>query len=343
MRRMFQVVSTIAVLAMAVPAAAQQTATVQIDFPGAAAVEAGMSDPKPVEKDAEGRRRAAIAVPVGSEGTVYGMTRPDGTIVVRLVSDGQPAPAGFKDCGRFRAGQNLTFNPGTFTVTPGSAGGSTVSTRGTNQWPYQSRFLLDVRGGIGTGSFLDVVDTNCAEIENDLGLNCSGKDRGRTWLFGVGGRITISELYDLGLRVDYLEPSDITFTSTGTFDGLQISSDARGSGHIWNFSGEVGISPTPRFRIYGGGRLSPFSLKTTQTLTILNQTDTETQDYSGVGRGIYIGVGLPLTSNLSVFGETGRTWLKDSSVDADDEEFDEAFSAWILGVHWTFRALRGSR
>ena len=84
MRRIFKVSVIIAVLVTAVSAEAWQTGMVEIDFPGAAAVEAGMSDPKPVEPDPQGRRRASIVVPLNDRGTVYAMKRADRTARIEM-------------------------------------------------------------------------------------------------------------------------------------------------------------------------------------------------------------------------------------------------------------------
>jgi hypothetical protein len=324
---MFQVVSVIAVLAMAVPAAAQPTATVDIDFPGAAAVEAGMSDPKPVDPDAQGRRRASIVVPIGDEGTVYTMKRPDGTIVVRLVSNGQPAPTGFKVGGRYRAGQRLTFDSGTLTVTTGGAGFIERAGR---------RFGFGARGGVGSGSLLDIVEKNCMEIRNDLGLNCTGSDRGGTWELGLDATWPVAAMFDVAIRGTFTRTPEISIDAKGSFEGFDISSRGTSRGDIWTLGAEVGVSPTPRIRLSAGGGFSPFHFDHEQTFTFLNQTEREDGENSGIGRSAWGGVRFALNDRWSLYGEAGRTWLKDSSVGEDEEEFYERYSRWMLGIHYLF-------
>ena len=328
MRRMFSVLAMMAVLLPAVPAVAQQTATVRIDFPGAAAVEAGMNDPKPVDPDPQGRRRASIVVPLNDQGTVYAMTQPNGTVVVRLVSSGQPAPSGFKAVGTYRAGQELTFDTKTLTVSQGPGSAPTTSTG-------NSPISFGVRGGIGTGSLSDLAE-NCDEFIDEFGLSCSGDDRGFVWTTGADVRWHLSEIVDLTLRGNYTRTPTFSVEANGTIEGLEISSTGSGHGHIWTFAGELGVSPAPRWRIYGGGGLSPFTFDSETSISAFGLTERSTQENSGLGRTGYFGIEHALSHHFSIFGEAGRTWLKDDDVADDEEPFDEAFTTWIVGVRWSF-------
>jgi hypothetical protein len=329
MRRMFQVLSVVGVLLTAVSAHAQ-TATVQIDFPGAAAVEAGMSDPKPVDPDPQGRRRASIAVPTGDRGTIYAMTRANGTTVVRLVSDGQPAPTGFTKAGRYSAGQQITFDTKTLTISQASGPNSMDDARGTNRWRGGARF------GFGYGSYGDAIDDNCDELTSDLDLTCEGDNGGPTWFVGGDFGRMITEDVDFRFRGSLMRLPKISLTADGTFEGINISATGSGSGNLWILGGEVGYHATPRIRIYGGGAISPFTFDSELSVDVFGQTETEEQDFSGIGRTLLGGLEWKLRNRVSLFGEVSRTWLKDDSVGSDAEPFDERLTALRMGIRLGF-------
>jgi hypothetical protein len=326
---MLQAVSLVTALAMAVPVSAGQATTVEIDFPGAAAVEAGMNDPKSVDPDPEGRRRATIVVPPGDSGTIYAMTRPDGTTVVRLVSDGQPAPSGFTRCGRYRAGDRLSFDVKTLTVTSAgtAAGGSGAAAEQTFNW---TGFYVGINAGYGSGSLLDVVEENCGDFDQQLGLACDGDDRGPVWALGIDARYAFSRLFDAGFRAEYSKPEDITLNASGNVENIAITSMSRASGSLWNFSGQVGVSPASRLRLYGGFGATKFDVDLTSTFSAFNQTETQTDTATGWGRHAYGGAEYYFHPRFSIFGEGGRSWLKDES-DDDDEDFEETYSRWMFG------------
>lgn len=334
MPRMFQVFSIIAVLVTAVSAHAQPAGQVVIDFPGATAVEAGMSDPKPVDPDPEGRRRATIVTPVGDTGTIYAMTRADGTTVVRLVSTGDPAPAGFKEVGTYRDGDHLTFDVAAMTLATAVLATAAMHNNAVG------RFGLGVSVSAGTGSFLNVVSRNCANIEADLGLDCDGEDRGPIWAVHVDGRWYISPVLDAIIRFGFINPDVLTINSTGTFENTPVTLATRKTGNLWDVSAALGYSFTPRFRVFAGGGLMKFDLDVTNTVTAFNQTNTEMQNFWGWGRQFFGGGEFFLNRRVSIFGEFGGAWLKDLGESGDDDDFDETYSRMLVG----FRiALAGGR
>lgn len=336
MRRIGLVFSLLAALGLATNADAQTAGSVAFDFPGGAAVEAGLTSPKPVPPDADGNRRTRIAVPVGSQGTVYATTRADGTTVVYLIPDGEQPPnlAGLRRCGRYRDGDRLALNTRTLVLTSDIATAPTAAMMN----PSQGSLNLGFRFGIGTGSLLGVVKKFCAESVNQ-NLTCSGDDRGVVLDVGVDAQWYLSRHLDVGVRVGYIKPSETTINATGTLGNQTLSNNGFARGHLWSFGGDVGYYPTDRIRINSGVRLAPWSYTSGQTFTFANQSQPFEQENSGIARGFFLGA----RHNLGRYGislEGSRVWLKDTSVVGEDEPFDERFSMWMLAFHYTFASLR---
>lgn len=201
--------------------------------------------------------------------------------------------------------------------------------------PGQARgFSIGVYAGVGSGSLLDVIDENCDSFDGAFGLECSGDDRGAVWALGVDARWALNRSVDLGLRAEYTRPADITLNASGIFEGIPLTSMLRGDGSLSNVSGQVGLSPSERFRIYSGYGASRFDFDVTATLTAFNLTETQTDNASGWGHHFYAGAEYYLRPRLSLYGEAGRSWLKDDSGNATEEDFDETYSRWIVGARF---------
>jgi predicted porin len=193
-------------------------------------------------------------------------------------------------------------------------------------------FYIGVHAGFGIGSLLDVIDENCGNFDGAFGLECSGDDRGPVWALGVDARWAMNRFLDLGLRAEYAKPSDITLEATGIFEGIPLETMLRGDGSLANFAGQLGVSVSERFRLYSGYGASRFDFDITATFTAFGQTQTQTDNASGWGHHFYAGAEYVLRPRLSLFGEGGRSWLKDESGNAEAEDFDEKYSRWIAGA-----------
>jgi hypothetical protein len=196
------------------------------------------------------------------------------------------------------------------------------------------RFYVGVHAGFGSGSLLDVIDENCGSFDGAFGLECTGDDRGAVWAVGVDARWGVNRFLDLGLRAEYTKPADITLDASGIFEGIPLASMLRGEGSLSNFSGQVGLSASERFRIYSGYGASRFDFDVTATFTAFNQTETQTDNASGWGHHFYAGAEYFLRPRLSLFGEGGRSWLKDDSSNLQEEDFEETYSRWIVGARF---------
>jgi hypothetical protein len=195
-------------------------------------------------------------------------------------------------------------------------------------------FNLGVHAGFGSGSLLDVIDENCGNFDGAFGLECTGDDRGPVWAVGVDARWSLNRFLDFGVRAEYTKPADITLNATGIFEGIPLGSMLRGEGSVSNFSGQVGLSVSERFRIYGGYGASRFDFDITATFTAFNETETQTDTASGWGRHFYAGAEYFLRPRLSLFGEGGRSWLKDDSGNSEEQDFDETYSRWVAGARF---------
>ena len=204
--------------------------------------------------------------------------------------------------------------------------------------PGTSRWSGGLRFGVGNGSF-DLVDDNCADLVlPDFNLDCDGDDSGVAWLGAADIRWLVTDLVDVGLRGGVIRPSKITLNGTATIEGLDISADASGQATIWTLGAEVGVRPTPRFRLYGGAGLSPFTFDSKITITVFDLTESEEQENSGVGRALWGGAEwIPSARDpWAIYAEFHRTSLKDDDVGSDEEPFDEAFKGFFVGVRWSF-------
>lgn len=193
---------------------------------------------------------------------------------------------------------------------------------------------VGVHAGWGSGSLLDVANETCDEFDDFFELECSGDDRGPVWALGMDARWQFNRLLDFGGRVEYSKPADITLSANGDFEGIPFNSAIRADGSLLNISAQVGISPATRFRIYSGYGASRFDFDVTQSVTAFDQSETESENTSGWGHHFYAGAEYFLHRRVSLFGEGGRSWLKDESEDLDLEDFDEKYSRWMVGVRF---------
>jgi opacity protein-like surface antigen len=195
------------------------------------------------------------------------------------------------------------------------------------------RWRGGLRLGAGRGGF-DLVDENCAELALDLVQRCDGDDSGFAWMAAADLRWLATDRFDLTIRGGMIRPSKITIEGTTAFEGLDLSAGITAKGTIWTVGAEAGVRPTPRFRLYGGGGVSPFTFDTRITFRFLGETTSEEESHSAVGRSAWGGAEWQMNDRVSLFGEAGRTWLKDD--DVNGESFDEAFTTLIVGIRLGF-------
>src|SRR5688572_10210444 len=79
-------------------------------------------------------------------------------------------------------------------LTADSAQAQQPATATTSGWSF------GLRGGIGTGRYLDLVDENCPRLTGDFNLSCEGDDRGLTWMAGFDLRRALGERFDVTFR-----------------------------------------------------------------------------------------------------------------------------------------------